>query len=95
MSLGKFVKSPVERKRYEIDYSEWLDTGETVSTIVFTPTPAGQLIIDAYSISSSGTSVVFFVNYGNAGISYTVDVLINTSGGQTKEDTIIYSVRNV
>ena len=30
MRLGSFVKSPVERKRYTIDYSDWLDTGETV-----------------------------------------------------------------
>lgn len=102
MKLAKFLKSPAERKRYSIDYSEWLDTGELVQSIVFTvaatsgtpPTPALPLVIDAYTISSPATSIVFFANYGDEGVTYTVDVVMTTSGGQVKEDQILFVIRS-
>lgn len=96
MKLANFVKSPVERKRYTINYSDWLDTGETISTVTFTPSPTetSGLIVDAYTIATPATSVVFFANYGVAGHQYTLDVQITTSGGQTKEDTVLFSVRS-
>ena len=96
MKLANFIKSPSERKRYTIDYSDWLDTSETISSITFTVTPTGTgaLQIDAYSIANPATSVVFFANYGVAGVNYIVDVKITTSGGQIKEDTIQFTVRS-
>ena len=96
MKLAKFVKSPAERKRYTIDYSEWLDTGESVQSIAFsvTPTTTTTLEIDAYQIATPATSVAFFANYGDEGKTYTVDVLMTTSGGQIKEDQILFSVRS-
>lgn len=97
MKLAKFLKTPAERKRYTIDYSEWLDTGETVASITFTVTPvtASTLEIDAYLIATPATSVAFFANYGDLGSNYTVDVVMTTSGGQIKEDQILFNVRSV
>lgn len=92
MKLARFAKQPAERKRYTIDYSDWLDTGETISLVAFTVSPTG-LEIDAYSIAVSGTSVAFFANYGVNGTAYTVTVTITTSGGQIKEDEILFAVR--
>lgn len=95
MKLARFTKQPSERKRYSIDYSDWLDTGETISAVTFLPSPVatGGLEIDASSITPSGTSVVFFANYGVSGTTYTVTVTVTTSGGQIKEDEILFSVR--
>jgi hypothetical protein len=96
MKLAKFVKSPAERKRYSIDYSEWLDTGELVSSIVFTVAPstgAAPLVIDSYLIGTPATDVDFFANYGVDGVGYTVNVVMTTSGGQIKEDQILFSVK--
>jgi hypothetical protein len=97
MRLGSFVKTPIERKRYAIDYSEWLDTGETLSTVVYTipvvTTP--PLVVDATSIGSGNTLAVFFINGGLNGRQYTVEVVATTSGGQIKEDTILFTVRDV
>jgi len=97
MRLGSFVKTPIERKRYAIDYSEWLDTGETLSTVVYTipvvTTP--PLVVDASSISSANTVAVFFINGGLNGRQYTVEVVATTSGGQIKEDTVLFTVRDV
>jgi hypothetical protein len=96
MKLDNFIKSPVERKRYTIDYSDWLDTGETISSVTFavTPTTTNTLEVDAYVLGTGNTSVIFFANYGDANNIYTVDVQIVTSGGQTKEDTILFTVRS-
>ena len=98
MKLGQFVKSPVERKRYALDYTDWLDTGETVSSVSFTVSPStgtSPLVVDSSSISTSGTEVRFFVASGDDGGNYTVTAVIQTSGGQIKEDEIIYLVRNL
>jgi hypothetical protein len=96
MKLANFFKTPAERKRYAIDYSDWLDSGETITGCVFavSPSTTNTLQIDAYSISASGTEVVMFVNYGDAGSAYTVDVKTTTSGGQIKEDTVLFTVRS-
>ncbi len=95
MKLARFTKQPAERKRYSIDYSDWLDTGETISTVSFVTTPAsaGALVVDANSITAAGKSVVFFANDGVSGTTYTVTVTITTSGGQIKEDEILFAVR--
>jgi hypothetical protein len=95
MSLGRFTKTPAERKRYAIDYSQWLETGETVASYVFavTPTTTSPLVVDAASITTANTVVVFFVSGGLSGTQYTVDAKVTTSGGQIKEDIVLYSVR--
>lgn len=97
MKLGKFTKTPVERKRYALEYADWLDTTETVSSVTFTVTPIDTvpLVVDASSISSSGTEVVFFINYGTTGTTYTLDIQITTSGGQIKEDQILFVVKDL
>lgn len=96
MKLANFIKSPTERKRYTIDYTDWLDTGETVTQVAFTVSPSttSTLQIDAYSIAANGLSVVFFANFGDLNKVYTVDVRVTTSGGQIKEDEILFTVRN-
>ena len=93
MRLGRFTKTPVERKRYAIDYSQWLDTGETVSSFVFTTTPS-DLVVNAGSLDTTSTILTYFVSGGTDGQQYALDVRITTSGGQIKEDTILYTIRN-
>ena len=98
MKLGTFIKTPLERKRYSLDYTDWLDTGETVTACNFAVTPstgATPLLIDASSIDPAGKQVVFFANYGVDDVSYTVDVLMSTSGGQTKEDQVVFLVKGL
>lgn len=96
MKLANFIKSPLERKRYTIDYTDWLDTGETVQSITFAVTPAtvSTLQIDAYTILPGDLQVSFFANYGDLNTVYTVEVLMTTSGGQIKEDEILFTIRD-
>lgn len=93
MRLAKFGKEPGERKRYVLDYSEWLETSETITNVAFAVTPSGALEVDSYSIGSPATDVAFFVSGGVDGVTYSVEAVITTSVGQIREDQITYAVK--
>jgi hypothetical protein len=95
MRLGKFTKVPADNKRYTIDYNEWLDTGETLSTVTFgvTPVTASPLTAGNLSLIDANKGAQFYVAAGLDGENYTVTVTITTSVSQTKQDTILFVVR--
>jgi hypothetical protein len=95
MILGKFFKSPDERKRYSIGYTDWLDSGELLSTVTFgvTPIDADPVVIDGIAIETGGKSVAFYASAGLDGKSYKAIATTTTSGGQVKEDTVQYTVK--
>ena len=95
MNLGKYSKSPDERKRYSIDYNDWLDTGETLSDVTFEVTPVDEdpIVIDGIAIETGERSVVFYASAGLDGKSYKAIASATTSGGQLKEDTVQYTVK--
>lgn len=88
MRLGRFNQYALERKRYEIDYSQWLKSGEAISTQSI-PAPSG-LAID--NVSQAAGVVVFYVSGGVAGSSYQATLTITTSLGQTKTDVITIGI---
>jgi hypothetical protein len=95
--LAKYIKTPDERKRYTIDYSDWLDVGETVTDVAFaisnTTTP--PLVVEDDSLIDSSTGVAFFVGGGDDGETYEVLVTIDTSGAQIKQSLIMFDVREL
>ena len=95
MNLGKYFKAPDERKRYSIDYTDWLDTGELLSGVTFgvTPVDADPVVIDGIAIETGSRSVVFYASGGIDGKSYKAIATMTTSGGQIKEDTVQYTVK--
>ena len=95
MILGKFFKSPDERKRYSIGYSDWLDSGELLSLVTFevTPVDADPVVINGITIETGGKSVAFYAEGGIDGKSYKAIATTTTSGGQVKEDTVQYTVK--
>lgn len=95
MLIGKFFKAPPERKRYQIDYSPWLDAGELVQSATFgvipaTPTP---VVVDGITVNTPQTGITFYVSGGVEGTTYKVLPLMVTAGGQTKEDAIQFMVK--
>ena len=53
MKLAKYVKAVLDRKRYQIDYTDWLDTGELVSSVAFSVpnnTVASPLVVDGVAL---------------------------------------------
>jgi len=95
MNLGKYFKSPDERKRYSIDYTDWLDTGEQLSAVTFEviPVDADPVAIDGIAIETGNKSVVFYASAGLDGKSYKAIATMTTSGGQVKEDTVQYTIK--
>lgn len=96
MPLVKYVKASGERKRYSIDYSEWLDTGETLTNVVFsvlnnsTNTP---LVVDDVMIEPDNTGVQYYVSGGDDNTQYEVRATATTSGVQTKVDDLLFVIR--
>ena len=95
MTLGKYTQTPTERKRYSIDFSQWLDIGETVTNFSSSSTPvdASPVVIDNFIVAGNGLSVTVYVSGGILGSNYRVDTLATTSGGQVKEGVILFSIR--
>lgn len=97
MRLGKFAKSPQERKRYTIDYTDWLETAETISTALYTirQVTTSPLVVDAQSILTGNKKVSFYVSGGDDTETYDVEIKITTSTGQVKEDVVVFAVRDI
>lgn len=95
MSIGRFRKTPTERKRYTLDYNNWLDSGETVATRSFTvsPTTLPALYVNGDGLLPGNTQLSFYVNEGVDQTDYTITVTVNTSASQVKQDTLIINVR--
>jgi hypothetical protein len=95
-SIGKFVKAPEERKRYSIDYSDWLSDSELILGVTFevTPSDGSTAVVDAIAVTPGGSGVAFYVSAGDDGVTYTVLATATTSGGQIKEDMILFIVRD-
>ena len=89
-ALTTFTKTPAERKRYLLDYRDWLDTDEKVATVAFSADD--ELVVDGHIVSSDGGTVTFFVSGGHDGDTYPVVVTADTTGGQTKQVVIEFVV---
>lgn len=96
MALKRYIKAAAERKRYQIDYSNWLDTGETVASVVFSidKVTVPPLVVDGVANTPDGVGVQYYVSGGVDGTNYVVTATLTTSTGpQTKLDDIFFSVR--
>ena len=98
---AKFKQSPVETKRYVLDFTLQLTTGESISSVAFSiaqiagaTSPAlavtGVALLPAVAGVVSGAA--YFVSGGvNAGV-YEVTFLATTSIGQILEDVVQYTL---
>ena len=83
-------------RRYQIDYTPFLQEGETIISFTLGLTPAtatstvnslGNSFLDV-----SETQLYLFVTGGNVNENFTVTVQIVTNYGETVNDTIAFSV---
>lgn len=101
--LDKFLKQPAEIKKYQIDYSEWLAVGQTITTV--TPTialinvEAGDVGEPTLSIGTTsiigGTLYEYFVSVGTDGKRYKVTFLADASNGEKQESEIEFKVDDI
>jgi hypothetical protein len=88
--LGKRTLAPSDKKQFTIDYSDWLDTGETVSSMAYTVAwvsggngSSTLITVSGGSIAGDGKSVSFFVN-GNSDL---VSTLAKVTATMTSSST--------
>lgn len=97
MAIAKYVKAASDRKRYQIDYTDWLDTGEAVSGVVFSVEDnavAPVLVVDDIMVLPTGLGVQYYISGGINGKTYRVlPNLTTTQGPQTKLDEIFVTIR--
>lgn len=105
MSLitARFNKSPAESRRYLIDMTLDLATGESIASIA-APTvtsPSGELvptlvinnIVLAPAVGGQVTMATYFASGGTAGQTYEVDFLVTTTLPQVLEVVTAYTVQ--
>lgn len=96
MAQPEWVHDPNAELDYKFDWkaltngvdgarTDWLDTGETIST--YTVTVATGITKVSDSKSDSDTSITVWIKGGTAGTDYDVTCQIVTSDGRTDERT--------
>ena len=103
MAIVKFQQTPSEVKKYVFDYTDALDSGETISALAYAnetvlpypccATPPSPITVGGGSVESGGQIAFFFVSGGTDGVSYKASLIVTTSAGQTLEDTISVQVK--
>jgi hypothetical protein len=96
--VARFTKSPSERKRYDVDYSQWLEGEEVITGAVATVFPDSSsadstpVFVDSIVIFPGATGIAFFANAGTAGRSYKLRLVTQTTLTEIKEDGIVFVV---
>lgn len=90
MALTSFVKDPDANLDYVFDWSDWLETGETISSYV-TTVPAG---LTKGTESELSGKVAVWLSGGTANSVYQVACKITTSLGRIDERTIEIDVQH-
>jgi hypothetical protein len=89
--LKAFMKYSVERKKYVLDYTCWLETDEALSDFAIRVSPATTdlpLVVSGAYVDPTETKVAAFISGGKPGVIYEVDFIAQTNIGQTKADTL-------
>lgn len=89
--LGTKQKDPADVLDYDINYQDWLPSGDTITTVTTDVSPAGELAVDSVQISSP--EVKAWVSGGVDGTTYTITVTAATTGGRVKEETFKVRVK--
>lgn len=96
--IGRWKKQPSEELRYEVDWSEWLMPGETLTAaslfVVENTTEQPLELTDPFFVDTT-LGCIYFVRGGLSNTDYQVTHRVTTSSGQIAEREIIYAVQEV
>lgn len=93
MILNKFFKSPADRKRYVVNYDDWLDSDELINSVnAVSDMTTDDFYVDGYVVSDDKKEVIFYVSGGDVGLTHVVTITIYTDRQQIKEDTIVFTI---
>lgn len=95
--LGRVVQQPSERIRRLYIATKWLETGEIITDVDvdISPTTDTPFVVDDIVIDPEGQKFAYYASGGEDGEDYTATFTITTSVGQTREDEILFGVKEV
>lgn len=97
-SLGSFIQGPTSNTLFTLDYSEYMQTDETLQSVAYTVTPATTppLSVNDSTIVpidfDDGKGVSFTAGGGVIGTVYQLTVTATTSVPQTKVDSLAFQI---
>lgn len=93
MIIQKFRKLPGDTKRLVLDYNNWLDADEMLTSVnMVGSVPNDGFFVDGYLIDDTEKLVIFFLSGGLSRRDYLVTATVATSKSQIKNDTIQMTV---
>jgi hypothetical protein len=95
--LGRFTQQPNEDIRRLVNAVNWLVEGETILTVTaaIDETTTPPLVIDRIVIGPDGDKFAYYTSGGLDGTEYTVTFTTTTSAGQTREDELLFSIKEI
>lgn len=91
MNLGTFQKQPAELIDYDVDYSEWLTTGDNVQSADVSVLPSG-LVIESTFINDPRIKI--WISGGTDKVNYKITVTMTTADGRIKQDEFKINVKD-
>lgn len=88
------VKAPTDILDFEWDWSVWMPSGDTISSVTFTAT-SGITIETTPPVSHTATTATVWLGSGTAGTTYTVTCQITTAAGRVAQNTQNVNVVNL
>lgn len=94
---ARFSQSPTEVKRYMLDWTAQLSTGEKVTALVAVVIPMSlhtdgtnptAMTVTGIVITPDGTQAIFYAQGGEDGYQYEIDFTATTSIAQKFEDVV-------
>jgi hypothetical protein len=93
MRIGNFRKAPADRKRYVVDYTDWLNDDETLTSVMATGNVVeDDFYVDGFVVDTGEKEIIFYVSGGIDGSEYAVVITVETSLQQTKQDYVTFKV---
>ena len=94
--LGKAKQTTGDNKRYTLDYTDWCDAGETISTLEadIDNVTVPPLVVNNIVTATGGLLISYFMSGGDDGETYEVLFTASTSGGQTTQDIVQVTIKD-
>lgn len=86
--IASYIKDPSAKLDYSIDWSEWLPTGDAISTATWTVT--GATLVSSSTASGIATA---WIEGGTEGTDATATCRVTTTAGRIDERTIRIQIR--
>jgi len=91
MILGTFIKQPVDITDYDVEYQEWLPTGDTLSTTQVTMVP-DTITLQAVHVINPRVNI--WLEGGEVGTTYKFTVTTTTTQGRVRQDEFRVKIKD-